>query len=97
MQEVKRARLVVTVEEAEQLSAYLADLRERRAKERGEPPPPRRALETQTLRFVPSLPPLTLRMWRTSFEQLNSVPSVRTAGVMLIEELERAYNHLERT
>jgi hypothetical protein len=97
---LKRAQLVVTEEEAEQLAAYLTELREVRARLNGEKPNQRRAVVIQPTsmaeRFVRSLPPLTLRMWRTSFECLHGTPALASAGTMLIDELERAYGYLER-
>jgi hypothetical protein len=45
--------------------------------------------------FVPALPQQSLRMWRRSFELLYALPSIASAGTMLIAELERAYAALE--
>jgi hypothetical protein len=52
---------------------------------------PRRSVEP----FVPALPQQSLRMWRRSFELLYALPSIASAGTMLIAELERAYAALE--
>lgn len=45
--------------------------------------------------FVPAVPPQSLKMWRSAFLQLHSMPSIASAGTMLIQELERAYAALE--
>lgn len=45
--------------------------------------------------FVRRLPPITLKLWRVCFERMSLVPSVRSAGLALIEEVQRCYSELE--
>lgn len=87
----------VSAEEAEELAAYLAQIRDLRLKpnplrgwreRRSNAPPP-------TGPFVRAFPELTLRLWRASFQQVQ-LPALRSAMLLLIDEVERAYTYLER-
>ncbi len=45
--------------------------------------------------FVRRFPTLTLKLWRVCFENMWLVPNVRSAGLALLDELERCYRELE--
>jgi hypothetical protein len=45
--------------------------------------------------FVRALPPVTLKLWRVCFEQMRLIPNVRSAGLALLDELERCYRELD--